>query len=96
MAGIDASGSASRRVLTNARLVLANEVLRGTIVLQGGRIAAIDHGLSRVPGAIDLAGDLVIAGLIDLHTALGCRVGPGIGGDQPRHPDRGLGHHHGI
>jgi alpha-D-ribose 1-methylphosphonate 5-triphosphate diphosphatase len=60
--------SASRSILTNARLVLANEVLRGTIVLQDGAIAAIDPGISRVPGATDLAGDLVIAGLIDLHT----------------------------
>jgi alpha-D-ribose 1-methylphosphonate 5-triphosphate diphosphatase len=68
MHALQASRGTASCILTNARLVLANEVLRGSIVLQDGEIAAIDHGTSRVPGAVDLAGDLVIAGLIDLHT----------------------------
>ena len=68
MRALRASSSTAPRILTNARLVLASEVLRGTIVLHDGEIAAIDPGVSRVPEAIDLAGDLVIAGLIDLHT----------------------------
>jgi alpha-D-ribose 1-methylphosphonate 5-triphosphate diphosphatase len=56
------------RVLTNARLVLPNEVVRGTVVVQDGRIEALDHTVSSVPEAIDLAGDYLIAGLVDLHT----------------------------
>jgi len=55
-------------ILTNARLVLESEVVRGTLVLRDGKIADLDHGTSQVAGAIDLAGDLLIAGLVDLHT----------------------------
>jgi alpha-D-ribose 1-methylphosphonate 5-triphosphate diphosphatase len=54
--------------LTNTRLVLPNEVVRGTLVLRGGAIGEIDHALSRAPGALDLAGDYLIPGLVDLHT----------------------------
>jgi alpha-D-ribose 1-methylphosphonate 5-triphosphate diphosphatase len=55
-------------ILTNARLVLPNEVVRGTVVVQGSVIAEVDHTISRAPGALDLAGDYLIPGLIDLHT----------------------------
>jgi len=55
-------------VLTNARVVLPNDVVRGTVVVQDGLIAEVDHTISRVPGALDLAGDYLIPGLIDLHT----------------------------
>jgi alpha-D-ribose 1-methylphosphonate 5-triphosphate diphosphatase len=55
-------------VLTNARLVLPNEVVRGTIVVRAGVIAEIDHASSRAPGALDLAGDYLVPGLVDLHT----------------------------
>lgn len=55
-------------VLTNARLVLTDEVVTGSIALSGGRIAAIDQGASALPGAIDCAGDLVMPGLVELHT----------------------------
>ncbi len=55
-------------VLTNARLVLPTEVVRGTLVVRAGVIDEIDHTTSQVPGAIDLAGDYLIPGLVDLHT----------------------------
>lgn len=55
-------------ILTNARLVLPNEVVRGTIVVRGGLIDEVDHTASRAPGALDLAGDYLIPGLVDLHT----------------------------
>lgn len=55
-------------VLTNARLVLADEVVTGTVALAGGRIVGLDRGASRVPGAIDCDGDLVMPGLVELHT----------------------------
>jgi alpha-D-ribose 1-methylphosphonate 5-triphosphate diphosphatase len=60
--------TAAPTILTNARLVLPNEVVRGTIVVRAGSIAEIDHGISLAPGVLDLAGDYLISGLIDLHT----------------------------
>ncbi|WP_158805379.1 MULTISPECIES: alpha-D-ribose 1-methylphosphonate 5-triphosphate diphosphatase [unclassified Acidisoma] len=55
-------------ILTNARLVLADGVLDGTVVIRDGIIAEIDEGFSRTPSAIDLVGDFLIPGIIDLHT----------------------------
>ena len=55
-------------ILTNARLVLANEVMLGTVVLDGARIADVQPGRSRVPGAVDLDGDLLVPGVVDVHT----------------------------
>ncbi len=58
----------AERVLTNARLVLPDAVLAGTLVLRGGVIAEVQPGRSHAPGAVDLEGDLLIPGVIDLHT----------------------------
>jgi alpha-D-ribose 1-methylphosphonate 5-triphosphate diphosphatase len=55
-------------ILTNARIVAPDEVFRGTLVLRAGRIAALALGRSRCPGAIDCDGDLLLPGLIELHT----------------------------
>ena len=55
-------------ILTNAHLVLPTEVVRGTVVVQKGLIVEVDHTISRAKGALDLAGDYLIPGLIDLHT----------------------------
>src|SRR5579883_274732 len=55
-------------VLTNARLVLADEDVTGTLVFDGEGIRAIDHGRSSLPGAIDCEGDLLIPGLVEMHT----------------------------
>lgn len=54
--------------LANATLVLADQVIRGALHMRSGRIAAIDEGTSVPPGAIDCGGDLVLPGLIELHT----------------------------
>ncbi|WP_378949193.1 alpha-D-ribose 1-methylphosphonate 5-triphosphate diphosphatase [Mesorhizobium sp. ANAO-SY3R2] len=53
-------------VLKNARLVLANEVIDGSLVIRDGRIADISSG----PGTVgeDMGGDFVIPGLVELHT----------------------------
>lgn len=55
-------------ILTNARLVLEDRVMTGTIMMEGGLIQDISDGVSSVPGAIDLNRALLIPGLVDLHT----------------------------
>lgn len=55
-------------ILTNARLVLPDSVLEGTITFAGAQIAEIQLGRSAAPGAVDCDGDFVIPGVIDLHT----------------------------
>ena len=64
------TGSAGARemVLTNARVVLADEVIEGTVRVVGNEIAAVDPGASAVPGAVDCEGDYLCPGLIELHT----------------------------
>src|SRR5437763_7655151 len=55
-------------ILTNARIVLAEQVIeRGYVVVDGGRIAEIGDGRPPERGE-DLAGDLLIPGLVELHT----------------------------
>jgi alpha-D-ribose 1-methylphosphonate 5-triphosphate diphosphatase len=56
------------RVLTGARLVLADDVIHGSVRLQRGRIAAIDTVSTRSPCVIDLQGDYLVPGLVELHT----------------------------
>lgn len=58
----------AEKVLSNARLVLADEVVRGSLLLRDGRIAEVNAGATAVKGAEDLGGDYVLPGLIDLHT----------------------------
>jgi alpha-D-ribose 1-methylphosphonate 5-triphosphate diphosphatase len=53
-------------VLSNARIVLADDVIAGSVVIEGGRIAAINPGAG--PSGTDLDGDFLIPGLVDLHT----------------------------
>jgi alpha-D-ribose 1-methylphosphonate 5-triphosphate diphosphatase len=55
-------------ILTNAQLVLRDQVLHGTLVIRGDRIAEIQPGRSHAPGAIDLDGDHLIPGIVDVHT----------------------------
>lgn len=52
-------------VLTNARIVLADEVLTGSVRVDGGIITAIG---APTRSGIDLDGDYLIPGLIELHT----------------------------
>ena len=52
-------------VLTNARLVLADEVVSGSVQIRDGRIA--DISAASMKGE-DMEGDFVIPGLVELHT----------------------------
>ncbi|WP_421989038.1 alpha-D-ribose 1-methylphosphonate 5-triphosphate diphosphatase [Roseococcus sp.] len=55
-------------IWTNARLVLPEAVIDGTIILRDGRIADIQSGNCSSPAAIDCGGDIVIPGVVDVHT----------------------------
>lgn len=55
-------------ILTNARIVTADEVVDGTLVVRGTDIADIGIGPSRAAAAHDLGGDYLLPGLIELHT----------------------------
>jgi len=56
------------QILTNARVVLADSVVSGTVMLRGGLIAEVDDSPSNAPGAMDLDGDLLMPGLVELHS----------------------------
>lgn len=58
----------SDTIVANALLVLPNETLRGSLHLSGGVIRAIDPGTAVPAGALDCGGDLVMPGLVELHT----------------------------
>jgi alpha-D-ribose 1-methylphosphonate 5-triphosphate diphosphatase len=55
-------------ILTNATLVLDNETINGTISFDPTGIQSIDQGRSSLPAAIDVGGDFVAPGLIEMHT----------------------------
>lgn len=54
-------------VLKNARLVLADEIVEGTVVVSNGLIEDVG-GATAIPSALDMEGDYVIPGLVELHT----------------------------
>ncbi|GGE52970.1 amidohydrolase [Agaricicola taiwanensis] len=55
-------------ILTNARLVLEEEVVQGTIAFGFDGITDVSRAPTAVPGAIDMEGDFVSPGLIECHT----------------------------
>ncbi|MEM9012687.1 MAG: alpha-D-ribose 1-methylphosphonate 5-triphosphate diphosphatase [Pseudomonadota bacterium] len=59
---------AESRSFSNARLVLADEVVPGSLRVEDGIITDIDLGDRVLPGAEDCEGDLLAPGLIELHT----------------------------
>ncbi|NLY64796.1 MAG: alpha-D-ribose 1-methylphosphonate 5-triphosphate diphosphatase [Alcaligenaceae bacterium] len=56
------------QIFTNARIVMADEVLKGTVVVRDGLLSEIDEGRSQLPAAQDLQGDYLMPGFIELHT----------------------------
>lgn len=72
------------QIFTNAKVVLADEVIDGTVVVKDGNIVDVASGHSRVAEVIDLDGDLLIPGLVELHTdALETHMQPRPGADWP-------------
>src|ERR1700690_1039233 len=55
-------------IFTNAMLVLPDAVLNGTLVMRGETIAEVATGRSSASSAIDLDGDFLIPGAVDVHT----------------------------
>ena len=58
----------TQTTLANATLVLPTEVVRGAITFADGVITAIDTGRTVPSGATDCDGDMVLPGLVELHT----------------------------
>lgn len=56
----------SEQIFSNARIVLEDRIVDGSVVIRDGRIAAIDEGSSRT--GEDFGGDFLIPGLVELHT----------------------------
>ena len=55
-------------ILKNAQIVTPAEVVHGSVRICDQSIAEIQSGSSSLPAAIDLEGDYLLPGLIDIHT----------------------------
>ena len=55
-------------MLKNARIVTPTEIVEGSVLLRDGLIADIQSGPVVLAKSIDLEGDYLIPGLVDLHT----------------------------
>ncbi|MCF8468532.1 MAG: alpha-D-ribose 1-methylphosphonate 5-triphosphate diphosphatase [Sneathiella sp.] len=58
----------AEQIFTNARIILADQVIAGCLRLKDGIIADIDEGPSGAASAVDLAGDYLMPGFVELHT----------------------------
>ncbi len=58
----------SELILKNAQIVLPDEIISGSLVIEDGKISSIDEGNTELASAIDCNGDFIIPGLIELHT----------------------------
>ena len=58
----------NEQVLSNAKVVLADEVICGSVCIKNGAIADISQGQYAPNGATDCDGDYICAGLVELHT----------------------------
>jgi len=55
-------------VISNARIVLLDEVIDGSIKIVDGQIADVSTTRSNLSSALDFEGDMLIPGLVELHT----------------------------
>ena len=58
----------SEMILANARIVLEGETVLGAVSVRDGLIHDVSPGGAASSGAVDLGGDLLIPGLVELHT----------------------------
>lgn len=55
-------------VFKNARMVLADEVVLGSLSVQAGLLCQVNSGSTAVAQALDMEGDYLLPGLVELHT----------------------------
>src|SRR4029453_14797932 len=65
---IQGGGMNTELILTNVRIVTRDSVIHGAARIAGDRIAEVSGTPSRAPGALDLDGDYLLPGLVELHT----------------------------
>lgn len=58
----------NKTILKNARIVTPDEDFIGSVILEDSEIVGIDSGLSHAPEGIDLSGQWLIPGIIDIHS----------------------------
>jgi DNA-binding GntR family transcriptional regulator len=61
-------------ILTNANIVLNNEVVLGSLKIEDGKIQAIDTGKMALASAVDCQGGYLMPGLVELHTDIALPV----------------------
>ena len=55
-------------LFTNARIVTPDDVFSGSLAVEDGLIAAVEPGRQPVRTALDLDGDYLVPGVVELHT----------------------------
>ena len=55
-------------ILTNATLILEDKLIKGTITFTERAVTSIETGLSSLPAAIDVEGDFIAPGIVEMHT----------------------------
>ncbi|MFA5488295.1 MAG: alpha-D-ribose 1-methylphosphonate 5-triphosphate diphosphatase [Candidimonas sp.] len=58
----------NEQIYTNARIVAADEIIPGSVCVRGGLIQDVGHERCNLPQAVDLQGDYLMPGLVELHT----------------------------
>lgn len=55
-------------VIKNARIVTRSGIVSGSVRVAGGVIESVDQGACLLPGGVDLGGDYLLPGFVELHT----------------------------
>ena len=58
----------NQTIFANASLIMEDEIIKGSLVVKDGIITDIDSGTAVPSGSVDLAGDYLAPGLVELHT----------------------------
>ncbi len=64
---IDPVDAAAAQALFSRAVVFADDVGPATVIVEGGRIVAVERD-RHLPGARDLGRDMILPGLVELHT----------------------------
>jgi alpha-D-ribose 1-methylphosphonate 5-triphosphate diphosphatase len=61
-------GAVGETIFVNARIVTAETIVEGSLRQRDGLIEGVEEGRCRAAGALDLEGDFLLPGFIDVHT----------------------------